>query len=166
MRVVVGPERDVKTVNVPALADAPDAPPAVVVVAPAPIAPAPIVPAAPPRDRAEPGKPARSLAVRDAMTVSAAVIGLAGVGFGSYFGLRAFSKHSDSNQQCPGERCTRDGVALNDQAETAATVSTVAFAIGGVGLATATLLLVTRPSSSPTVAITPQGAFVGWRGSF
>jgi hypothetical protein len=88
------------------------------------------------------------------------VLGSVGVGslvVGSVFGLRAFSKRADSDKRCPNEVCTREGVQLNDQAKTAATVSTATFAVGLTGVAVATYLLLTSGPASPGPAPTLAG---------
>jgi hypothetical protein len=53
----------------------------------------------------------------------------------------------DSNNTCTGSECTdQHGVELNNEAKSAATISTIGFIVGGVGLAGATVLWVTgRP---------------------
>ena len=53
---------------------------------------------------------------------------------GSYFGLRAISKHAQTNDACTTSACTATSAALNESAKTAADVATVAFAVGLVGL--------------------------------
>jgi len=75
--------------------------------------------------------------------------GLAAVGVGSYFGLRAIAKRKDSDQQCPKDTCSDYGVALNDQAKTAAWVSNVSFGVGLVGIAVGTYLIWLTPASTP-----------------
>jgi hypothetical protein len=83
-----------------------------------------------------------------ARKIAAFVLGGVGVGslaVGSVFGLRAFSKRADSDKHCPNQVCSLEGVQLNDQAKTAATVSTVTFAVGLTGVAVATYLML-RPS--------------------
>jgi hypothetical protein len=79
------------------------------------------------------------------------LVGTAGIGslvVGSVFGLRAFSKKSDSDQECPSEQCSAKGVGLNDQAKTAATVSTITFGVGLAAVGVATYLLLSRPNSA------------------
>jgi hypothetical protein len=50
---------------------------------------------------------------------------------GSVFGIRAFSKWSQRNGQCPTDNsCTTAGVSNYNAAETAATISTVGFGVG------------------------------------
>jgi hypothetical protein len=91
-----------------------------------------------------------------ARTVTALVVGAVGVGSlvtGSVFGLRAFAKKSDSDKECPNERCSPEGVRLNNQAKDAATLSTISFGVGLAAVGVATYLLLSpgsaRPSSTP-----------------
>jgi hypothetical protein len=145
----------------------------VVPVVPVPVAaatpmPAPPLPAAAPPTAAftgtTPAQPApadgASLAVaqppgrsraRIATAIVLGVIGAGGIATGSVFGLRAFSKKSDSDKECPNERCTTLGVSLNNQAKDAATISTVTFGVGIVAAAVATYLLLKpgAPAASP-----------------
>ena len=117
--VNVGAAADVQTVGVPAWED--DG----VVVAPvtlvAPIATADM-----------PSRPS-SHANRNVALVAAGT-GLAGLAVGTVFGIRAITKHADSVDACTINPCSSTSVALNDSAKTAADVSTIAFAVGIVGL--------------------------------
>ena len=83
------------------------------------------------------------------------VVGGVGVGSliaGGVFGLRARSKLHDSDARCPNNQCTPEGVALNDQAKTAALVSDITVGAGLVSLAVATYLLVTSGKAEPAPA--------------
>jgi hypothetical protein len=75
-------------------------------------------------------------------------VGVVGVVVGSVFGLKSMSSHDDAEKQCKGNTCTAEGVAARDDALAAGNVSTVAFIVGGVGLAAGTVLWFTLPSSS------------------
>jgi hypothetical protein len=120
---------------------------------------------APPADRAQ----------RNAAIVGLSLGGV-GVLVGTVFGLRAVSKNNSSNEdgRCQGNACTQDGVTLRNQARTAGTVSTVAFAIGGAALATGFILLLTdskreTPSQarlSFDAVATRDGAALGLRGTW
>ena len=75
--------------------------------------------------------------------------GVAAVGVGSYFGLRAIAKRKDSDNKCPTDTtCSGNGVDLNNQAKTAAWVSNVSFGIGLVGIAIGTYLIWATPASA------------------
>lgn len=124
-------------VAVPALVDVPDQ-------APGPgLGPAKGPGAAPGAD-ASAGRGQRMLAV------GAGVVGLAGVAVGSIFGLMASSTWDDAQAGCAGgdtKRCTPASQSLGDDASTQATVATVGFVVGGVGLAGAAVLWLTAPSA-------------------
>lgn len=88
--------------------------------------------------------------------------GVVGVGVGTYFGLRTFSKNGEAEDACPAQRCTSaEGLALTDQARNAATASNIAFGVGLVALAGGVALYLTAPSSSGTAFVGPLQARVG-----
>lgn len=101
-------------------------------------------------------------------------IGVVGIGVGAVGGISALSKKSTLDQHCTGVVCDRDGKTAADSAKAAALLSTIGFAVGGVGLATGIVLLVTRPRSSstgtrttiPLVGVDEHGAVLGATGVF
>jgi serine/threonine-protein kinase len=105
--------------------------------------------------------PAETIAV-----VSLAVAGVAGLGVGTYFGLRSMSEHADARAQCDGNVCQPGGYALRIDAIHDGDASTFAFAAGGTALAAAAvvwLVALRRPSSSgPRVGLAAHEATVGW----
>lgn len=136
-------------VVVPQLAEDTPAPAAAAAPAPAPAAPR--VAAAPGGSSNEPpASPARAPAA-----IAAFAVGAIGVGIGAAFGLRAISKHDQSNAHCDASGCDDTGLALVSSAKSAGTVSTIAFAAGGAGLLAGALVLVLVParSSSATVGV-------------
>jgi serine/threonine-protein kinase len=93
--------------------------------------------------------------------------GVIGVGIGSFFGLRAISKNKDAESHCPkGYVCDdAQGPELADDARSAASISTVAFAVGGAALVGGAILFFTSPrQTTVTAAVGPTGITV--RGSF
>ncbi|MET0595939.1 MAG: hypothetical protein ABW133_24780 [Polyangiaceae bacterium] len=79
-------------------------------------------------------------------------VGVVGVAVGSIFGLQSMSKHSEAEEKCPGACANQAGVDLWDDARSAGNISTIAFAVGGVGLATGAILWFTaKPSKSSTM---------------
>src|SRR5262249_1692660 len=88
---------------------------------------------------------------RRVWTAVAAGVGVLGLGVGSVFALVANSTYHDSLDECPKDknRCTSVGVRLRDDARTQGDLATVGFVIGGLGLATAGVLLL-WPSKSET----------------
>jgi hypothetical protein len=101
-------------------------------------------------------------------------IGIIGVGIGTVFGLSAMSKENDAtkNHCNSSDQCDGQGVQLGKDAQSAATASTIAFAVGGVAIAGGVLLYFTAPkgSSAPTVGLrastTPGGGTVGIQGAW
>jgi hypothetical protein len=87
-------------------------------------------------------------------------VGVAGLGVGAAFGLRAMSLKSDADGQCPRHLCTPQGVSRIDDARTAATVSTVALAAGLVGVGVGAWLFLRVPSADGTQARIAPGAYV------
>jgi hypothetical protein len=72
-----------------------------------------------------------------------------GVALGSVFGLQAKSKNDEAlqPQNCrTSSLCTPQGLSLTDDAKSAATISTIAFAAGGAALAAGVVLWLTAPS--------------------
>ncbi len=88
---------------------------------------------------------------------SAAGLGLVGVVVGGLFGLGAFSKYDDSKAYCgklgDPNLCSAEGVALREDSRTAGTISTVAFVVGGVGLAAGAALWFTAPRGQKTHSV-------------
>ncbi len=129
-------------VQVPALQDAPAAAP-----------PSGATPdgATPPAQGSSNGNTQRILAV------VAAGVGVVGVGVGTAFGLSAKSKLDDSNSgHChDGNLCDAAGVQLRSDAKSNALGSTIAFVVGGVGLAGGAVLWFTAPKSGPSVGLSP-----------
>ena len=75
-------------------------------------------------------------------------VGVVGLVVGSVFGLKSMSSHDESEAHCSGNVCDAAGVAASDDARSAGNVSTVAFIVGGVGLAAGAVLWFTLPSGS------------------
>jgi serine/threonine-protein kinase len=81
-------------------------------------------------------------------------VGIIGIGIGSYFGLRAISKNSDAEAFCkPGNACTQEGLNLTEEADNAATISNIGFALGGAALATGVVLYFMAPGGDETTAL-------------
>ena len=99
------------------------------------------------------------------LAVVAGGIGLVGIGVGTAFGLQALSKHKDAENACPSTCTTPAGVSLWHDAVTAGNLSTVAFIVGGVGIASAAVLWLTAGSSNASSTQVGVGVRVG-PGSF
>ncbi len=93
--------------------------------------------------------------------------GLVGVALGVGFGVNTFTKNDDSAEYCDeANLCNQQGVELRDAALTSATLSTVAFAIGGAALVAGIIVVVTAPSGDTPADdarfwIGPQTTFNG-----
>jgi hypothetical protein len=137
-------------VEVPTLADAPSA-----AATPAPAPPAatsgPTTPPATDAGGADTGHTQRVVAL------VAAGAGVAGVAIGSAFGLVAKSKLDQSNDgHChDGNLCDATGVQLRSDAKSDALASTIAFVVGGAGLAAGAVLWFTAPKAATTVGVSP-----------
>jgi hypothetical protein len=81
--------------------------------------------------------------------------GVASIGVATYFGLRAFSRWGDRNDACPGGVCSSAAKSAGDDANQAATISTVAFGAGLVAVGVGTYLILSgggdKERPSPTV---------------
>ena len=96
-------------------------------------------------------------------------VGVVGLGLGTVFGLGASSKWSDAKSKCTDYPYGCSSTALDDQssAKSKASVSTVAFIVGGAAIAGAAVLWFTAGSShqdSVAVGVGPGAAYM--RGSF
>lgn len=91
-----------------------------------------------------------------------AAVGLAGVGVGGGFGLRALSLKDDRDDRCDSEgRCSAGGVAKDESARESATISTIATIGGAAFLAGGIVLVLTAPSGNVRVGTAGRGLFVG-----
>jgi serine/threonine-protein kinase len=93
------------------------------------------------------------------MRIGGLAVGAVGVGglvVGSIFGARAFSLASSVNDACPTGPCSAAVKADADDSRTAGTISTVAFAVGGVLLATGVVLWIAAPSTRAPVGLYVQ----------
>jgi hypothetical protein len=62
-------------------------------------------------------------------------LGAVGIGVGTVTGLMSISKTNDLQKECPDNQCPRGYQSRIDQATELGNISTVAFVVGGVGLA-------------------------------
>ncbi|MCC6897508.1 MAG: hypothetical protein IT377_00960 [Polyangiaceae bacterium] len=144
-------EGTTQKLEIPELAAAPKPPPS----------PPPAHPLPAPARRAPPAVE-RPSSTRRFVGYSALGLGVASVGVGSYFGLRAISNARAADDACPAADCTDPrAVEKSEDALRFATVSTVTV-IGGLALtaAGAYLLLVDADATRPGVAVRPGGVAV------
>jgi hypothetical protein len=147
------------TVTVPPLEDAPDttpSPPATVVPPPASTATTP--PAS--TTTLPPPAPPSSGSSQATIGIVVGAVGIVGVGLGTVFALSAKSKYNDSLDAClpsSPNQCSQSGVDQRNSARTSGNIASVAFAVGGVALATGIVLWLTAPSSHGS----EQGVAIG-----
>ena len=73
-------------------------------------------------------------------------VGVAGVAVGGVAGLVSMSKHNNADTHCNRSNCSdSEGVSLRSDARTWGNVSTVAFIVGAVGIATGATLWISAP---------------------
>ena len=120
-------EREDATASTPA----PEAPPATIVASPQP-------------------EPTTTPGTRRILPYAAAGVGLVGVVVGTVFGARTLSLASDVNQACPSGPCSPAVRDMADDSKSAGNVSTIAFAVGAVGIAAAIVLWLTAPHPART----------------
>ena len=85
-------------------------------------------------------------------------LGIVGLGFGSYFGVRAISKNSDAESFCPrGNKCDdQRGVDLTNQAKNAAVASNITMAVGAAFVVAGVVLyLSSEPRRSARLELHP-----------
>lgn len=89
-------------------------------------------------------------------------VGAAGVVTGSVLGLMAMQQHSDLEKDCPGNVCPLERQGDLDSARKLGNVSTIAFAVGGAGLALGTVLFFTAsPPHADRAARSSEHGFAG-----
>jgi hypothetical protein len=94
------------------------------------------------------------------VALAAGGVGLAGLGVGAAFGLLSLSKHNEAEQHCPtsrGRTCqTQADAALWNDATSFGNVSTIAFVVGGVGLAAGVVFWLAAPKRAESRAPVAQ----------
>lgn len=91
--------------------------------------------------------------------------GIVGLGVGAFFGVRALSKRSDSNDgPCnAADVCSPEGLQLRQDARSAGDLATYAFIGGGLALVAGVVLVLTAPRAVATrVVLSPQGVGGVW----
>jgi hypothetical protein len=140
------------SVDVPALVKKPVAVPDV----PPPRVPPTLAPIEPARER-----PPDSSATQRVLGWIGVGVGTAAVAAGTYFGLRALSKQSQSEDECRTV-CSPQGADLSRDAGRFADYATVSFAVGIVGIGAGGYLLLTLPRDEKRARATS----VAWVGRF
>lgn len=99
------------------------------------------------------------LGVQKSLAIASAVVGLGGIGVGTYFGLDSLAKHNEAKNVCPQVQCpvgAPQGVGLWRDAVNAGNISTIAFIAGGVGIAGGITLWLTAPGPERSNAASAQ----------
>jgi hypothetical protein len=98
--------------------------------------------------------------------------GIAAIGVGSYFGIRAIQKRDESGALCPAERCSEEGARLSGEAVRDANYANVGIGLGlaSAGVGTYLVLSAKRraPEQAPRAGIVPRngGATLSIQGAF
>jgi serine/threonine-protein kinase len=131
-----------------------------------PLNAAPAQPAVTPPSGASAATPAQpvvaqtsdGLSTQETLGLVVGVVGVVGIGVGSYFGIRALKKNSDAETHCPNSGFCNDqeGLDLTEDAKDLAVFSNIAFAAGGVLFGTGAVLYLTGGKSrEDSVALVP-----------
>lgn len=75
-------------------------------------------------------------------------LGAAGIGVGTVFGVLAMNKKDDLANNCANKVCSSEQQSTIDSGKSLATISTIGFGVGVVGLGVGTYLLLSGGSSS------------------
>lgn len=98
--------------------------------------------------------------------IAVGALGLAGIGVGSFFGIRASEKWADAKTRCNSRyECDETGVSLTDEARSSGNVATLGFIAGGALLVAGVVLFFTAPPGKPArkvnVGVGPGSLLVG-----
>jgi hypothetical protein len=155
----VAPNGDVQTATLTPLEDAPAEPLPPALAPPPPSAPS-SVPVVDQRPTEHHG-----LSTRRTVAVVTAGVAVAAAGVGTFFGMRAISKHGDPAAICTLEPCTQ-AITLNNEAKSAADASTLSFAVALAALGGSAVLWFTDPGGHTDRAGIHVTPVVAWgRGS-
>lgn len=96
-------------------------------------------------------------------TIAIAAFGVGGAGLiaGAVTGILAAGKHGDLADRCPNNVCPPELQGDVDSYQTLGTISTVAFIVGGVGVAAGAVLWFTAPKEKPATTATNGLASLG-----
>jgi hypothetical protein len=84
--------------------------------------------------------------------------GVAAIGVGAVYGIRALTKNSEASARCPGDICPdQASLAANGEARRAATVANVALGVGAASLGAATVLFLLSRTQARSSDEAPQG---------
>lgn len=170
--VEVAPNGDSKLLDIPPLKAAPKP----TVVAPAPVTAPPdnaaAPPAPPPSSSADTSAAVQTSGGTRTAAYVVGALGVAGLGVGTYFGVRAISKNSSAEKHCPSnDSCDAAGLTYTDQAKNAAVASNISIAIGAAFVVAGVVLyLSSGPKREARLQLHPQltrdSAGIGFGGAF
>jgi len=101
----------------------------------------PLALAVAPRPPRPPPPPAMHASLLRPVGIGVGLLGVASIGVGTYFGVRAIGKWNDSNTACPGTTCPDGtGVSLASDAKSSARAADVTLSAGIVALAAGVVL--------------------------
>jgi hypothetical protein len=103
----------------------------------------------------------RSTDVRRTAGLALGGVGLAAVGVGTFFGVRAASQKSDSDAHC-SPACDQQGVDAWSAAKTSALVADLGIGIGVAAIAAATVLVLTAAKPSTAMKLDVQRSKVAF----
>ncbi len=152
LTVAAGQSQTVDTSAPPAPAAAPVASPVAspVVSSQRASEPAAAEPSPPPSSSSPAAEPKSGTAL---VGWAALAAGVAALGTGAFFAVRAKSKDDDAGSRCDARGCTQEGVALGEEAKDAGNVATVFAAAGLAVLAGGiVMLVVSRPSGTQSAS--------------
>lgn len=149
--IQIGAEKDEKAVVIHALEDDPEA-----------IAAAEREKEEAARRAAEAQNPGRDGSSQRLVGYILGGVGLAAIGVGSYFGVQALGKNSDSDTLCPSSPCANaEGVKASEDAKSNATISNIAIGGGILALAGGVVLVLTAPRARTTGFFAPPTRTAG-----
>lgn len=107
-------------------------------------------------------------------------VGIVALGVGAVFGIRAFGKWGERNDNCPNDVCNAKAKQLGDDAKSAANIANVGVGVGIVAIGVGAFLIFTAPSAESTASkpgsiaksvrvapgALPGGGFIGLSGAF
>jgi len=150
--VVLGPDADLKTIQVPELEPAPQPAPKPTSTPTQPPQPAPQSPS-------DSGEQASSLSGMYYGAIVSGALGVVGLALGIVFGVKASSEW-DEAQECGTKVCDPGASELSDDALISAAVSTGGFVVGGAAIATGALLWLLAPSDNAATEGEQDDAFL------
>ena len=154
--VTIESNADRKTIDIPALEDAP-------------VAESSLENDSPSTSQVD-ARSEKQRSSRITIAIVAAGAGVAAAGVGTYFGVAALGKKSDSNATCGlsgnSNACLQPGYDARNQARNDGTLSTVFLGVGAALAVTGAVIWLTAPSAHTKTALLYDGRSVSLEGTF